>query len=40
MGRCRHDHAERGPALSIIILIILIIVALVLVGALASGRFR
>jgi hypothetical protein len=32
--------AERGPALSIIILIILIILALVLVGALASGRFR
>jgi Tfp pilus assembly protein PilX len=34
------SYAERGPALSIIILIILIIVALVLVGALATGRFR
>ena len=40
MRRWPAIYAERGPALSIIILIILIIVALVLVGALATGRFR
>ncbi|MEN3341855.1 MAG: hypothetical protein V7644_1259 [Actinomycetota bacterium] len=33
-------YAERGPALSIIIIVILVILAIVLVGGLASGRFR
>jgi hypothetical protein len=33
-------YAERGPALSIIIIVILAIIAIVLIGALATGRFR